>query len=468
MPMDGAREKCGVFAVVSAGEPVASTICVGLIALQHRGQEAAGVAVVDRSAIQLLCGPGLVSEALDPDAVAAMNGSCGIGHVRYSTAGSAGEENSQPVRRRTRTGQEFALAHNGNILSIDGLSTSTTPSVGWGRKRTGSSDTHILAGKLADHRDRSIDEALDAVLPTVVGAFSLVIVSGDTIYCARDRQGFRPLCLGRLGAGWIVASESAALDSVGAQFVREIAPGEILTVRMNGLKSRQFAGEDPATCVFEHIYFSRQDSQLGGRRVQQVRRAMGAALADEAPAIGDVVMPVPETARPAAAGYAERSGIRYEEGLVRNPYVGRTFIKPDNEQRRLGIQLKINPIPEIVRDRRVVVVDDSIVRANSALAVIAMLRAAGAAEVHMRISSPPIRWPCFFGVDLSRPGEIAASDRSVLEMRDLIGADSLGYLSLDAVERAVGTAGICSGCFTGEYPVDIDQIHAKMRMRAAA
>ena len=465
MPIDFAREKCGVIAVFGGGPHTASTIRLGLTALQHRGQEAAGVAVADGRLIRALHGPGLVRQALDPAAVAALPGSHAIGHVRYSTAGAAGFENPQPIRAHMSDGTQFALAHNGNLLAVDSRTTSATQTPDLMRQESGDSDTQLLVDALANHQgissfaSGSMADALSAVLPAVVGAFSIVIVTGGAIHAARDRQGFRPLCIGSLGAGWVIASETAALDAVGARFMRDVAPGEIVTITGAGLMSSRFADPEPALCVFEHIYFARQDSQLGGRRVQQVRRAMGVALAHEAPAIGDVVMPVPETARPAAAGFAAASGIHYEEGLVRNPYVGRTFISPDDRERRRNILLKINTIPEVIQGRRVVVVDDSIVRANSAGAIVAMLRAAGAAEVHLRISSPPIRWPCFFGVDLSKPSEIAAANRTVAEMQELVGADSLGYLSLDALQRAVGTAELCTGCLTGSYPVDVQAIH---------
>lgn len=474
--MDFAREKCGVIALFGGGLHSAGTICIGLTALQHRGQEAAGVAVADGRLIRTLYGPGLVRQALDPAAIATMTGSSGIGHVRYSTAGAAGVENPQPICGRLSDGTRFALAHNGNLLAVDGRTTSATDTPDLERQESGDSDTQLLVDALADYESiaslsslsglsaisrasaSTMVDALTAVLPTVVGAFSIVILTANAIHAARDPQGFRPLCIGSLGTGWVIASETAALDAVGARFMRDVAPGEIVTITDSGLMSSRYADPEPALCVFEHIYFARQDSQLGGRRVQQVRRAMGAALALEAPAIGDVVMPVPETARPAAAGYAAASGIHYEEGLVRNPYVGRTFISPDNRERQRSILLKINTIPEVIQGQRVVVVDDSIVRANSANAIVAMLRAAGAAEVHLRISSPPIRWPCFFGVDLSKPGEIAAANRTVAEMRELVGADSLGYLSLDALQRAVGTSELCTGCLTGSYPVDVHEI----------
>ena len=458
--MDFAREKCGVIAIFGGGPHTASTICLGLTALQHRGQEAAGVALADGGYIRTLHGPGLVRQALDPAAVAAIPGSCGIAHVRYSTSGASGVENPQPICGRTNDGTHFALAHNGNLLAVGGRTTSATQTPDLMRQESGDSDTQLLVDALADYQGGgSMADALTAVLPTVVGAFSIVIVTAGAIYAARDPQGFRPLCIGSLGAGWVIASETAALDAVGARFMRDVAQGEIVTITDAGLMSSRYANPEPALCVFEHIYFARQDSQLGGRRVQQVRRAMGAALALEAPAVGDVVMPVPETARPAAAGFAATSGIHYEEGLVRNPYVGRTFISPDDRERRRSILLKINTIPEVIQGKRVVVVDDSIVRANSANAIVAMLRAAGAAQVHLRISSPPIRWPCFFGVDLSKPGEIAAANRTVAEMQELVGADSLGYLSLPALRRAVGTAELCTGCLTGTYPVDVHAVH---------
>jgi amidophosphoribosyltransferase len=451
---DEVGEACGVIAVFGADRPVASLACDGLVALQHRGQESAGIVVGAGGRLRRWCGPGLAQQAFADVDLAAVSGRVALGHVRYSTAGGSGADNVQPMLGTTGGGEAFALAHNGNLLRVAhraGLAGRRESD----RDRSGPADTAVLVDVLGE-QPGGVYDALLAVLPDVDGAYSIAVVTADTVYAARDPHGFRPLCVGRLGGdGWVVASESAALDSVGARFVREVEPGELVTADGAGLRGRRFAPARPAPCVFEYVYFARPDSVLGGLRVQQVRRAMGTALAAQAPAPADVVVPVPDTARPAALGYAQHSGIPYDEGLVRNGYLGRTFIRPHSAERQSGVRLKFNALPEVVGGRRVALVDDSLVRASSARGVVALLRRAGATEVHLRIASAPVRWPCFFGVDMDTGAQLVAHERSVREVTRLVGADSLGYLSVAAMVAAAGGGACCAGCFTGVYPTRV-------------
>jgi amidophosphoribosyltransferase len=444
MMLDGIGESCGVIGVWAPDLPISHLVYSGLIGLQHRGQESAGIAVADGAKVALHRGMGLVQQVFRAPELTAMHGHTGIGHVRYSTTGESTIHNAQPFTGRTRSGEVFALAHNGNLVRV-------------GQPCRGSpqADTLALVRSLERHRGR-VDVAMTRALPQVDGAYSLVVLDRDTLYAVRDPHGFRPLCLGRLaGCGWAVASESAALDVIGASYVRDVAPGELVGLDHNGLRSTTFAPATPAACSFEHVYFSRPDSLSRGRRLHQIRRDFGAALAEECPAEADVVIPVPDSARPAALGYAERSGIPYDEGLARNNYLGRTFIQPDQADRSLAVRLKLNPIPDVVAGNRVVVVDDSIVRATTASQVVAMLRAAGARQIHLRIASPPVRWPCFYGVDMKTDTELVASRLSPAGIAAAVGADSLGYLSVEAMAAAIGDDGLCTACFTGRYPVGV-------------
>jgi amidophosphoribosyltransferase len=441
--LDGVGENCGVVGVWSPDLPVGHLVYSGLIALQHRGQESAGIAVGDDAGLHRHRGMGQVQQVFDEPVLDRLRGLVGIGHVRYSTAGESTIDNAQPLTGRTGSGVEFALAHNGNLLRV-------------GARRSGgdTADTRALVEELASYPGRP-DAALVAALPSVQGAYCLTLADRDTLYAARDPHGFRPLCLGSLpGRGWAIASESTALDVIGATFVRDIAPGEVLAIDAAGVRSTVFAAATPSPCSFEYVYFARPDSLLGGQRVHQIRRAFGTLLAAECPADADVVIPVPDTARSAALGYAAASGIPYDEGLARNNYLGRTFIQPDQAARSVGVRLKLNPIPEVVRGRRVVVVDDSIVRATSMTRVVAMLRAAGARTVHVRISSPPVRWPCFYGVDMKTDTELIASRLSPEQIADAVGADSLGYLSVAGLRAGMGAGGACTACFTGSYPIE--------------
>ncbi|HYY77890.1 MAG TPA: amidophosphoribosyltransferase [Actinomycetes bacterium] len=447
---DRPREACGVFGVWAPGEQVANLVFYGLYALQHRGQESAGMAVADGSSVLVYKDMGLVSQVFDEPTLATLQGHLAIGHTRYSTTGGSRWENAQPAFKTNTAGGGIALAHNGNLTNTAALA----EALGWHGEAT--SDTDLVAELLAREADLSLEEAIARTMPRLEGAWSLVLMDERTLYGVRDPHGVRPLCIGRLPGGWVIASETAALDIVGASFVREVEPGEVVVVDERGLRSRRFATATPHLCVFEHVYLARADSRLAGHSVHQVRRALGAALAAEAPAEADLVIPVPDTAMSAAGGYAEASGIPYGEGLMKNRYVGRTFIQPTQTMRQLGIRLKLNPLREAIAGRRLVVVDDSIVRGNTTKSIVGMLREAGASQVHVRITSPPVRWPCFYGIDMPTRSELIASDLLTDEVAAYIGADSLGYLSLEAMAAAAGGSGLCTACFTGDYPIPVD------------
>ena len=454
---DRPREACGVFGVWAPGEQVANLVFYGLYALQHRGQESAGMAVADGRNVLVYKDMGLVSQVFDEPTLATLQGYLAIGHTRYSTTGGSRWENAQPAFKTNAAGGGIALGHNGNLTNTAALAAELGRSAA---RVADTSDTDVMAELLAREADLSLEEAIVRTMLRLEGAYSLVIMDERTLFGVRDPHGVRPLCIGRLPGGWVIASETAALDIVGAAFVREVDPGEVVAVDERGLRSRRFAPATPHVCVFEHVYLARADSTLAGRNVHQVRRSLGAALAAEAPVEADLVIPVPDTAMSAAAGYAEASGIPYGEGLMKNRYVGRTFIQPSQSMRQLGIRIKLNPLREAIRGRRLVVVDDSIVRGNTTKAIVRMLREAGARQVHVRITSPPVRWPCFYGIDMPTRSELVASDLLTDEVASYVGADSLGYLSLEALTEAAGTRGadrgLCSACFTGHYPIPVD------------
>jgi amidophosphoribosyltransferase len=460
---DHPREACGVFGVWAPGEQVANLVFYGLYALQHRGQESAGMAVADGRGVLVYKDMGLVSQVFDEPTLATLQGHLAIGHTRYSTTGGSRWENAQPAFRTNAAGGGIALAHNGNLTNTAALAASLGAGGpdGADPQQHPSSDTEVLAELLAREADLSLEEAIVATMGRLEGAFSLVVMDERTLYGVRDRHGVRPLCIGRLPGGWVIASETAALDIVGATLVREVEPGEVVAIDDQGLRARRFAPPDPRLCVFEHVYLARADSTLAGQSVHQVRRALGAALALEAPVDADLVIPVPDTAWSAAAGYAEASAIPFGEGLMKNRYVGRTFIQPSQTMRQLGIRIKLNPLKEAIRGLRLVVVDDSIVRGNTTKAIVAMLREAGARQVHVRITSPPVRWPCFYGIDMPTRAELVASDLRTDEVASYLGADSLGYLSLDALTETAaspeqGPKGLCTACFTGNYPIPVE------------
>jgi amidophosphoribosyltransferase len=454
----GPKDACGVFGVWAPGEEVAKLTYYGLYALQHRGQEAAGMAVSDGRAVVVYKDLGLVAQVFDEPTLGAMTGHLAIGHNRYSTTGACTWENAQPSYRHSPQGGGIALGHNGNLTNTAELAAKigrdlTTPSA----EPRATSDSDLITEMLAGFQDLSLEAAAMQVLPLLVGAFSLVFMDEHTIYAARDAHGVRPLVLGRLERGWVVASESAALDIVGASFVREIEPGELVAIDEHGLRSQRFAEATPKGCLFEYVYLARPDTSIAGRSVQETRVEVGRRLAKEHPVDADLVIPVPESGTPAAVGYAEASGIPYGIGLVKNAYVGRTFIQPSNTIRQLGIRLKLNPLRSAIAGKRLVVVDDSIVRGNTQRALVRMLREAGAAEVHVRISSPPVQWPCFYGIDFATRAELIANGLTVEQVCASIGADSLGYISLEELvsSTTIPNDRLCRACFDGEYPIDL-------------
>ena len=456
----GPQDACGVFGVWAPGEEVAKLTYYGLYALQHRGQEAAGIAVSNGRQILVYKDMGLVAQVFDESSLSSLRGDIAVGHCRYSTTGGSTWENAQPTLGATEAGT-VALAHNGNLINSHRLRDLVAERYGEGARgelaRGNTTDTALVTALLTGDPDRTLEATALEVLPQLEGAFSFVFMDEGTLYGARDARGIRPLVLGRLDRGWVIASETAALDIVGASFVREVEPGELIAIDENGPRSTRFAVAQPTGCAFEYVYLARPDTTIAGRVVHTARVEMGRRLAREHPVDADLVIPVPESGTPAAVGYAAESGISYGQGLVKNAYVGRTFIQPSQTIRQLGIRLKLNPLREVIRGKRLVVVDDSIVRGNTQRALVRMLREAGAAEVHVRISSPPVTWPCFYGIDFATRAELLATGLAVVEIRASIGADSLGYVSLDGMVEATGQPRdqLCLACFTGRYPVPL-------------
>jgi amidophosphoribosyltransferase len=455
------KDACGVFGVWAPGEEVSKLTYYGLYALQHRGQEAAGMAVSDGSAVVVYKDLGLVAQVFDEPTLGALTGHLAIGHTRYSTTGSCTWENAQPSYRTASHGGGIALGHNGNLTNTVELAAAFSENGGVDHSRIddprATSDSDLITAMLAGWPDLSLEAAAMRVLPMLRGAFSLVFMDESTIYAARDPHGVRPLVLGRLERGWVVASESAALDIVGASFVREVEAGELIAIDEHGLRSQHFAEPTPKGCLFEYVYLARPDTAIAGRSVQETRVEVGRRLAYEHPIDADLVIPVPESGTPAAVGYAEASGIPYGIGLVKNAYVGRTFIQPSNTIRQLGIRLKLNPLRSTIAGKRLIVVDDSIVRGNTQRALVRMLREAGAREVHVRISSPPVQWPCFYGIDFASRAELIANGLTVDQVCASIGADTLGYISLEQLVEAttIDQPKLCTACFTGEYPIEL-------------
>jgi amidophosphoribosyltransferase len=465
----GLAHACGVFGVYAPGQPVANLTYLGLYALQHRGQESAGIAVSDGETITVVKDMGLVTQVFDERRLAPLDGHLAIGHNRYSTTGSSTWRNAQPVYRSVGDAG-FALGHNGNLTNtvqlaerlgmLPGLE---MPGVAVDSTTDSALVAELIAGEYpseprSDGRDLEI--ALERVLPSLAGGFSFVVMDDARLVGVRDRHGFWPLVLGRVEGGWVLASETAALDIIGAHFVREVEPGEMVVIDATGIREHRFSDPDPKLCLFEFVYFARPDTYLFGHSVHAARQRMGEELARQAPVDADMVMPVPESGIPAAQGYARASGIPYGDGLVKNRYVGRTFIQPSQQLRAGGVRLKLNPLPENIRDKRLVVVDDSIVRGTTTRQVVAMLREAGAAEVHFRVSSPPYRWPCYYGMDTGRRSELLAADLAVGEIADYLKVDSLAYLELDRLVSATGTPGdsFCTACLSGEYPVEVPEL----------
>jgi len=438
------HESCGVFGIYAPGEDVARLTFFALFALQHRGQESAGIATTNGNKLHVHAKMGLVSQVFSEDSLSQLSGNIAIGHNRYSTRGSSRIDNVQPIIAG-KGSNTIAVAHNGNIINAEHLYQELSDK---GYTFHSSTDTGVI----------------------VKGAYSLTIMTNNTLFGVRDPLGVRPLCLGAINGNWVIASESCALDHIGANFVREIEPGEIVAISKNGVDSYREETSRRALCIFEYIYFARPDSVINGRLLYQARLAMGAGLAEEHPIDADLVMGVPDSATAAGIGYSHKSGIPLGEGLLKNRYVGRTFIEPDQRIRDLGVKLKFNPLPQMLAGKRLVVVDDSIVRGTTTPQVVKLLKRAGVKEVHMRICAPPLRYPCFFGVDMATRWELIAAQKSVPEIRDFIGADSLGYLSIDGLVKAVGLPRdiFCMACFTGDYPTPVQLEMDKLALETMA
>ncbi|MEW5945722.1 MAG: amidophosphoribosyltransferase [bacterium] len=454
--LDGLKEECGVFAVHAPGEDVARLAYFGLYALQHRGQESAGIAVASGDEIRCYKNMGLVTRAFEEKILALMRGDAAVGHVRYSTTGDSVEENAQPVHSRAE--REIALGHNGNLVNT---ATFRENLINDGVKLRSTTDSEVIAEMIARDPAPTVEEAIVGVASKIRGAFSIALLANGRVYAFRDPLGIRPLCIGRLNAsGWVVASESCALNIVGAERLRDVEPGEIVAIDRNGPRTvHRLKSERRATCIFEFIYFARPDSYILDRSLYHCRKLMGQTLAAESPAAGDIVISVPDSGTPAAIGFAKASGIPYEEGLIKNRYVGRTFIQPDQRIRSLGIKIKLNPLLETIGGKRVVLVDDSIVRGTTSSQIIGILKEHGAGEVHVRVSSPPVRNPCFYGIDTAEREELLASSRTIEEVQSHIGADSLRYLSIEGMIKSTGLdkSNFCLACFNNDYPIPIPQ-----------
>jgi amidophosphoribosyltransferase len=454
---------CGIFGIHAPGRDVARITHFGLIALQHRGQESAGIAVSDEGHLMAMRDMGLVAQVFTEQKLLGLSGQAAIGHTRYSTTGGAMWTNAQPSVQHG-DGRSVALAHNGNLTNTADLRETLLAT---GAHLRSTSDTEVITALIA--RDpRPLPEAIAAAMEEIEGAYAIVLLSEGALAGFRDPDGIRPLSLGRLDGDWLLASESCVFDLLGADHVREVAPGELVVIDEQGLRSIQVLQpkDGGASCIFEFIYFARPDSTMAGVELHGARVRMGERLAEEAPAVADVVMPIPDSGTPAAIGFARASGIPYSEGLIKNRYVGRTFIQPDQSMREHGIRSKFNPLAELA-GKRVVVVDDSIVRGNTTRKIVAMLFEAGATAVHVRISSPPIVSPCFYGIDMATEEELVAATRSVEEIRELLGATSLAYLSLNglqwATQRPEGT--FCRACLTREYPTRLPEGRTLAKLR---
>ena len=464
LPFDSLHEECGVFGVFGVDD-APGIVYYGLHALQHRGQEACGIVSAEEGRLASVKGEGLVTEVFNGDNLSTLHGRMAIGHVRYSTAGGGGRENVQPFVFRHHTG-DFALAHNGTLVNTNHLRAQL---IDEGEHLRAGTDSEVAA-KAIGHLTRQthhLREGIRYAMENLEGAYAMVLASPEALYAFRDPHGIRPLCIGQLpeGRGWVVSSETCGLDIVGAEYVRDVEPGEMVRFTAEGMTGEQAVPPCPrAACIFEYVYFARPDSVLDGQSVYQARRAMGRILADEAPVEADLVLGVPDSGVPAALGYSEASGIPFTDGIVKNRYVGRTFIQPTQAMRQLGIRLKLNPLPSVISGKRLVVIDDSIVRGNTSKKLVQMLRDAGAAEVHLRIVSPEVLWPCFYGIDTDTREQLIAANMTLEEMNDWIGSDSLAFISLDGLRASLADAGhdgFCTACFTGDYPVPIPDDVAK-------
>jgi len=458
------RECCGIFGVYTHNVDVARLTFFALYALQHRGQESAGIATSDGKQTYIHTEMGLVSQAFTEDDLSQLKGHIAIGHSRYSTTGSNQPDNAQPILVKSNS-HAIALGHNGNVINAKLLRDEL---IDQGYSFHTSTDSEVIAQLILASPERDLVSKIRYAMRRLQGAYSLVIMTNNELISVRDPMGVRPLCLGTIDNGWAVASESCAFDHIGAQFVRDVDPGEIVVVDKNGMKSNKEVTVQQATCIFEYIYFARPDSKIQSRLLYPARQAMGEILSREHPIEADLVMGVPDSATAAGIGYARASGIPYCEGLLKNRYVGRTFIEPDQRLRDLGVKLKFNPLSEMIAGKRIIVIDDSIVRGTTTPRVIGLLRRAGAREVHMRICSPPIRHPCFFGVDMATRWELIAAQNTVPQIRDFIGADSLGYISIEGLIEAVALPKniFCLACFTGDYPIPVQLEMDKLALEA--
>jgi len=453
---DRPEEACGVFGIYGPGKDVSRLTYFGLHALQHRGQESAGIAVADGESTVVFKDMGLVPQVFDERKLASLQGHIAVGHVRYSTTGSTRWENSQPIHKVYGSGT-LALVHNGNLLNSRELRQELLDN---GRRFRSTSDTEVIAGMVAKAAGDDIAGAVASTMGRLRGAYSILIMTESELIAIRDPYGVRPLALGRLEDSWVVASETCALDIVGAVYERDVNPGEMIVIDADGLHARQVVQpEKPSLCIFEFIYFARPDSRIYGQSLYVARRRMGMELAKEAPIEADLVIGLPDSGTPAAIGYAQEAGIPFGEGLIKNRYVGRTFIQPDQTLRQLGVKLKLNPLAEVVRGKRLIIVDDSIVRGNTSRQIVGILKEAGAAEVHVRISSPPVIHPCFYGIDTDSPAQLLAATKTIAQIGEFIGADSMAYLSFEGLVRATGCGheDFCLACFDGVYPIPLSE-----------
>jgi amidophosphoribosyltransferase len=458
------HESCGVFGVYAPNEDVARLTFFALFALQHRGQESAGIATADGKKLNVYARMGLVSQVFSEESLSHLGGHIAIGHNRYSTRGSSREYNVQPVLVG-KGADAIAVAHNGNIVNAEHIYEELCEQ---GYTFHTSTDTEVIANLILASPEKNWVDKIRYAMRRLQGAYSLTILTKDALFGVRGTLGVRPLCLGSIDNGWVIASESCAIDHIGAHFIREIEPGEVVSITENGVDSHRERAGRRALCIFEYIYFARPDSVINGRLLYPARQAMGAMLAQDYPVPADLVMGVPDSATSAGVGYSHQSGIPLSEGLIKNRYVGRTFIEPDQRIRDLGVKLKFNPLPQMLEGKRLVVVDDSIVRGTTTPSVVKLLRRAGATEVHMRICAPPIRHPCFFGVDMATRQELIAAQKTVPEVRDFIGADSLGYQSIEGLIKAVALPKdiFCLACFTGDYPIPVQLEMDKLALEA--
>lgn len=463
---DRLEEACAVFGVYAPGEDVARMTCFGLQALQHRGQESAGIAVGDGETILVEKNLGLVTQVFNDASLSALEGFVAVGHARYSTSGGAASWEAAQPHISAIDDVLIALAHNGTLVNTNAIRTRL---IGQGVQFRSRTDSEVAAKVIgvATQQSHHLRAGIRYAMETLRGAYAMVLASANALYAFRDPHGIRPLCIGELpeGRGWVVSSETCGLDIVGARYVRDVAPGEIVRFNEEGMLSEQAVpAANPAACIFEYVYFARPDSVIDGQSVYQARRNMGRILAQESPAQADLVLGVPDSGVPSAMGYASESGIPYADGIVKNRYVGRTFIQPTQAMRQLGIRLKLNPLPSVIAGKRLVVIDDSIVRGNTSKKLVQMLRDAGAAEVHLRIVSPEVLWPCFYGIDTDTREQLIAANMSNAEMNEWIGSDSLAFISLDGLRASlpdVRHPGFCEACFSGVYPVEIPQSVAK-------